>query len=325
MGDLINNDTLNVVYSTDDNYAQHTGVSIISLLDNNRHFLNIEIYIIDNNISAENRDKLVSIVDKYNRKLTFIDFSEYENKLKLNMEWSISISAYARLFLSDMLPSHINKVLYYDCDTIIVDKLDEIWNEDISNYFLAGVKDTVNSNIKIAVGMNKNDDYINSGMLLINLRKWRKDNITDKFLGFIEQYNGKVTHHDQGVINGMLNGFIKILPLKFNVMTVFYTMKREEIIKYYNIDGDFYSEDEINEAINYPVYIHFTPGFVSRPWVRGCKHPKKQLYWKYISISPWSDFKCIKDSSKFQVKAINWLFKNFGINFVQKITSIACK
>ena len=57
MGDLINNDTLNVVYSTDDNYAQHTGVSIISLLDNNRHFLNIEIYIIDNNISSENREK----------------------------------------------------------------------------------------------------------------------------------------------------------------------------------------------------------------------------------------------------------------------------
>lgn len=314
MGDLINNDTLNVVYSTDDNYAQHTGVSIISLLDNNRHFLNIEIYIIDNNISAENREKLVSIVDKYNRKLTFIDFSEYKNKLKLNMEWSISISSYARLFLSDMLPRNINKVLYYDCDTIIVDKLDEIWNEDISNYFLAGVKDTVNSNIKIAVGMNKNDDYINAGMLLINLKKWRKDNITDKFLGFIEQYNGKVTHHDQGVINGMLNGFIKILPLKFNVMTVFYTMKREDIIKYYNIDGDFYSEDEINEAINYPVYIHFTPGFVSRPWVRGCKHPKKHLYWKYLEYTQWSEFKPIRDDSQIKVKIVNWIYRNIPFN-----------
>lgn len=312
--DIMNNDTLNIVYSTDDNYAQHTGVSIISLLDNNRHFLNIEIYIIDNNISAENRDKLVSIVDKYNRKLIFIDFSEYKNKLKLNMEWSISISSYARLFLSDMLPSHIDKVLYYDCDTIIVDKLDEIWDEDISNYFLAGVKDTVNSNIKIAVGMNKNDDYINAGMLLINLKKWRQDNITDKFLGFIEQYNGKVIHHDQGVINGMLNGLIKILPLKFNVMTVFYTMKREEIIKYYNIDGDFYSEYEINEATHSPVYIHFTPGFVSRPWVKGCKHPQKKLYWKYLNISPWKDFKPIKDDSPIQVKIVNLIYRNLPFN-----------
>ena len=322
MGDLINNDTLNVVYSTDDNYAQHTGVSIISLLDNNRHFLNIEIYIIDNNISSENREKLVSIVDKYDRQLTFIDFSEYKNKLKLNMEWSISISSYARLFLSDMLPSHIDKVLYYDCDTIIVDKLDEIWNEDISNYFLAGVKDTVNSNIKIAVGMNKSDDYINAGMLLINLKKWRQDNITDRFLDFIEQNNGKVTHHDQGVINGTLNGCIKILPLKFNVMTVFYTMKREDIIKYYNIDWDFYSEEEINEAINYPVYIHFTPGFVYRPWIKGCKHPKKDIYWKYLRITPWSNFKSLKDTSKIHIKIINNIYQRLPFRLANRITKL---
>ena len=78
---------LSVVYSSDDKYAQHTGVSIISLLDNNRHFDDIDIYIIDNEISIENKKKLNSIVKDYDRKVEYIDFSKYKNQLKLNMEW----------------------------------------------------------------------------------------------------------------------------------------------------------------------------------------------------------------------------------------------
>ena len=131
-----------------------------------------------------------------------------------------------------------------------------------------------------------------------------------------------MTHHDQGVRKGSLNGCIKILPLKFNVMTVFYTMKREDIIKYYNIDWDFYSEEEINEAINYPVYIHFTPGFVYRPWIKGCKHPKKDIYWKYLRITPWSNFKSLKDTSKIHIKIINNIYQRLPFRLANRITKL---
>ena len=319
MSKIRNNDTLSVVYSSDDKYAQHTGVSMISLLENNRHFINIEIYIIDNKISKENRGKLVIIVDKYNRKLIFIDFSEYIDKLNLDMEWSISISAYARLFISDMLPNNVETVLYYDCDSIILNKLDEIWHENIDGYLLAGVKDTVGNNIKKAVGMELNSDYINSGMLLINLKKWREENILEKFMEFIEIHNGNVMHHDQGVINGTLKGSIKILPLRYNVMTVFYTMKLNDILKYYDIEGEFYSEAEIEEALTNPVFIHFTPGFVLRPWFKGCKHPKKELYLKYLEKSPWKDCKLFNDTSPIQVKVVNWIYRNIPFDISNKI------
>ena len=240
--------------------------------------------------------------------------------LNLNMQWNISISSYARLFISSMLPDSIDKALYFDCDTIIVNKLDELWNTDMESSYVAGISDTVSSAIKSAVGINKDGNYINAGMLLINLKKWRQNNIQDKFIKFIENKNGCVIHHDQGVINGVLYRGLKVLKPNFNLMTVYYTMEREDIISYYGIEGEFYSEEVIQEALKNPVYIHFTPGFTTRPWVKGCKHPKSQLYLDYLKKTPWKENKLEKDKSKIRVKFMNWLFTKFPYKYANKIS-----
>ena len=200
-----------VVYSSDNNYAQHTGVSIASLLDNNKHFKAIHIYVIDNEISKDNKDRLINIITEYGREISFIDFNKYKSMLKLNMKWNISISSYARLFISSMLPNNVDKVLYFDCGTVIVSNIDELWNTDMNDYYVAGVADTVSSSTKLAVGIDHHGKYINAGMLLINLKKWRENKIQERFIKFIDKYNGSVTHHDQGVINGVLHKNLKIL------------------------------------------------------------------------------------------------------------------
>ena len=161
---------LNIIYSSDDNYCIYMGVSILSVLENNKNFNSINIYIVDNNINDVNKLGLKKIVELYQRNIVFIDFEKYKKYLKLNMQWEISISAYARLFVASMLPSNIDKVLYFDCDTLIVKSLNELWNQDINNFYVAGVCDTVSSNTKKAIGLNNTDLYINSGMLLINLK-----------------------------------------------------------------------------------------------------------------------------------------------------------
>ena len=317
--------SLVVVYSSDNNYAQHTGVSILSLLENNRHFESINIYIIDNAIGNDNKQRLNEIVKSYNREVTFIDFSKYESLLKLNMQWNISISAYARLFISSMIPKTVDKILYFDCDTVIVDKLDELWNTNMDNYYVAGVADTVSSTTKAAVGINSKDNYINSGILLINLKKWHEDNIQDKFIKFIDKYNGSVTHHDQGVINGVLYKNSRVLSPKFNLMTVYYTMKREDIISYYGIDGEFYNELDIKEALKNTVCIHFTQGFTTRPWFKGCKHPLKDIYLGYLKGSPWRSYSLEKDNSKLRVKFINWLYNSLPFNIANNIVNTLVK
>ena len=120
---------MNVLYSSDDNYAQHMRVSNYSLLRHNAEFENIRLYVIDNDISPANKDKLREMVSRFsNAEIMFLPFLEWKEKLRLNMSWDISISSYARLFMGEMLPETVDRVLYADCDMIVCEPLRELWN-----------------------------------------------------------------------------------------------------------------------------------------------------------------------------------------------------
>ena len=205
---------MNVLYSSDDNYAQHMGVSIYSLLRHNAEFENIRLYVIDNDISPENRDKLREMVSRFsNAEIMFLPFLEWKEKLRLNMSWDISISSYARLFVGEMLPETVDRVLYADCDMIVCEPLRELWNTPLDGKVLAAVQDGISADTKAAVGLQAGMRYFNAGLLLIDLAEWRARKMGERCMSFIEGHGGNVVHHDQGVLNGVLMGDYVNLPI----------------------------------------------------------------------------------------------------------------
>ncbi|WP_246943876.1 glycosyltransferase family 8 protein [Bacillus pinisoli] len=315
---------LHVVYSSDDNYAQHVGVSMLSLLENNKEFSTIDVYIIENNISKKSKNHLISISNNYDRNLHFISLKDYSNRLKLNIGNSISINSYARLFLTSILGEEIDKVLYMDCDSIITSSLAELWQKDISEYYVAGVSDTVGNSTKEKINMDSKSPYINAGMLLVNLKKWRENHIERAFIDFIDSYNGKVYHHDQGTINGVLEGKMLLIHPKYNAMTTFFTMKKEEIFKYYGMQ-EYYSSKELIEAKNKPVFVHFTPAFVNRPWIKGNKHPLAYQYQHYLEKTPWKGTKMDEDKRSIGEKIVATLFNNLPFTMAFSIRRLIFK
>lgn len=301
---------MHIAYSSDDNYAQHLGVSIYSLLAHNSD-AKIVIYVIDNGISCENKEKLQKTVACFPlSQIQWIDFSEWSEKLTLNMQWPISQSAYGRLFIGSMLPDSASKCLYLDCDIIICDELADLWYSDMGEHTIAAVQDTVNATTKNSVGLHSSERYFNSGVLLINLEKWRDNNTEQACLDFIKQHHGSVTHHDQGVLNGLFHQDVSILPLKYNVMTIHYIMDRDRILKYFHEESPFYSEDEITQAKAQPIVLHYTPSFTSRPWVKTCRHPLKKLYWDAVAKTPWAGAQPAKDASKWYIRLIDWRYRH---------------
>lgn len=297
---------MNILFSSDNNYAQHLGVAIYSLLDYNRQMDKIRVFVVDNEISDVNRERLVALVSGFpNASIDFILFAKWKNSLHLNMSWSISISSYARLFVASMLPADINKVLYLDCDMIVCDSLEELWNTDMNGCVVAAVQDTV-GDVKNAVGLSPTDSYFNAGMLLIDLKSWRKKDCEEKCIRFIEERQGCVTHHDQGVLNGVFRNAWMRLPLKYNLMTIHYLLGLKKIQKFYNDQAEFYPQEEVAEALAHPAILHFTPSFTSRPWVKTCKHPLRHLYWDTLAKTPWEGAKPEKDGDKWYVRVINW-------------------
>lgn len=304
---------MHIVYSSDDNYAQHLGASIYSLLSHNSDS-DATLHIIDNGISPDSKDKLLRIVRSFpHARIRWIDFSQWSQKLTLHMRWPISLSSYGRLFIGSMLPADVSRCLYLDCDMIICNSLKPLWNWDMHGATVAAVQDTVCADTKESVGACPSEPYFNAGLLLIDLEKWRMFDIEQKCLDFIAQHHGSVTHHDQGVLNGIFHRDVSILPLQYNVMTIHYILTRSKALKYFREESPFYSEEEISQAKAHPVILHYTPSFTSRPWIKACRHPHRKLYWDAIAQTPWAGAVPIPDRTKWYIRLINWRYRHFPV------------
>ena len=304
-------DEMNVVFSSDDNYCRHLGVAIYSLLKHNRDFERINIYVINNGISEENIACLQTVIRLFgNAQMSIVDFDKWKDMLHLNMAWQISISSYARLFLASILPDTLRRVIYLDCDVIVCDSLKKMWETELNENILGAVQDIMRPEWKEAVEIDKDKEYLNAGVLLINLKEWRKADIESQCIRYIDEHKGCVIHHDQGVLNGVFQGHWTRLPLRYNLMTIHFFYSLEKQRKFFRDQADFYLEQEIKQAREQPAILHFTPSFTTRPWVRGCKHPLKHLYWDFLKETPWKDIPPMPDPRKWYVKLIEWRYRN---------------
>ena len=194
----------------------------------------------------------------------------------------------------------------------------------LNDCYIAGVADTVSqySENFTQIGLEETAIYINAGIILIDLKKWRLNQIEEKFIDFIAQRAGKVQHHDQGTINGVLHDHCKIIHPKYNVMSVFFSMTKDQIVNYYNMNSYYYLKEELQEAINMPVIIHYTPGFVGRPWIMNCKHPLKDLYQTYLKMTPWKDVPLKRDNRKLTERMILLLYNKLPFKFAYGLCNI---
>ena len=301
---------MNVLFSSDDNYARHMGVAMVSLLSHNTDVEKIRLFVIDNHISKSNIEKLNLIVDRFeNAEISYIPFETFENQLHLDLAWPISLSSYARLFVAEVLPADVNRVLYLDCDVIINGSLSEFWNTDLDGMCLGAIQDMVPSHSKEAVGLLADQPYFNAGVLLFDLTLWRQLGIGSACLDYIASHGGRVTHHDQGVLNGILKGQWKRLPLNYNVMTIHFMMSHDKSKKIFPDASSFYTKAEIANAISRPFILHFTPSFTSHPWERNCKHPMRSLYVDVLKMTPWKDYPLEKDKNPWYVRFLNWRYR----------------
>ena len=286
-----------IVYSADDKFSEVLGISLVSLYYNNKDLKDIYVYILDGGISQESKEKLQIISEQYDRKaLIFIPAKNVSDELGLKVMLDRgSWSQYARLFIAGEL-RELSRVIYLDCDIIINSFIDDLWNLDLQGKMIGALQDAFSKFYRVNIGLKPSDIMFNSGVMVIDLDKWRSQNIEDKLLQFIVSHRGRIQQGDQGVLNAVLSQEVHCIAPKFNAVTIFYDFSYEEML-YYREPPSFYNEEEVTQAIIEPVLIHFTTSFISkRPWIEGCKHRYLEEWNKYKELSPWKGHPLWEDS-----------------------------
>jgi lipopolysaccharide biosynthesis glycosyltransferase len=201
-----------------------------------------------------------------------------------------------------------------------LNSLDGLYNIELENYALAGVLDTSSIQRHYSVGLTKNEAYINSGMFVINIDFFRKNHLVDELVAYIKSKESMV-QGDQNTINGVLSklNLIKVISPKYNVLTTFFQLNAKQIKLYYACNT--YQQKELDNAIQNPVFVHFTPNLTTRPWQQHCKHPLKDKYWYYRKRANWQG-ELDKDRRSFKMRFISFLFYHLPFKLFYEIINL---
>jgi lipopolysaccharide biosynthesis glycosyltransferase len=266
-----------ILSSSDDNYIQHLGVMLVSLLENCRQEEPAEIAIINDNISLQNISKLKISLKKYNVPIRFIEFANTSLR-HLKPKNNKTLAAFHRIFISDFYSADINKVLYLDCDIIVRKDLSALFNSPLTNYTIAAVQ---NDGLfyQEQLGMPKECMFFNSGVLLVNLSRWRKLGIQQKLINYINSNFENMHRNDQDALNAVLiNDWVPLSPT-WNAHLYFFTSPH-----LCNTD-----QKKLIEILHDPSLVHFTTQ--NKPWNYLGSHPFKKEYYKYLNFTAWKDYK----------------------------------
>jgi lipopolysaccharide biosynthesis glycosyltransferase len=314
---------MDIVYASDNNFAWIMGISILSLMENNKNASEIHFHILDGGIDDDNKNKLFTLIHQYNRNIVFYDIYDIVKTEMGNKKAPRgSIMMFARLFINRILPVKVKKALYIDCDTLILDSLEELWNTGFDNNVLIAINDCVSNAHRKWIYLPENVPYFNSGVLFIDMERWRIQNMDEKINAATERFPKGGPYGDQCILNLALSSNTKLVHPKYNCLPFLWKFSYSELMKV-RTPSVYYSEQEIREAVASPVIVHFATFFYSiRPWI---EHPTDDVFcikWRqYLTVSPWGNHKLWKDKRTFISKLFVKIF-NFPINTVLHTTGL---
>lgn len=297
---LTKKNSMHIFFAINNNYTQHVGVAITSILVNNQDSF-IHFYIISDGLIKKNKLKLSKLKKNWkNFDITYfnIDTDKFD-ALKLNIS-HISKQTYYRYLIPDLVPD-LDKALYLDSDLIVNKNLSELWNTNINDFYTAGVKDTYIEKIKYKekIKFSTEDLYVNAGVLLLNLKKIREDNKIKELFENTKKFENIIEYQDQDIIN------------------ITFKNKIKEISKNYNYTFCDCLENELDYIKNVTI-IHFTGH--KKPWNHylNTGNPSEFLYFKYLQLSPFK-------STEYKYKIKHFIFSKKKLGNKREISILGIK
>lgn len=213
---------INIVFASDDNYIQHATVAMMSIMQNTSRQNYLHCYILDDGISISAKEKVYQTFRGTNVEVHFL-CADVKNLENLFVSGQLSRAAYLRLQMAELLPESVERVIYLDCDLVVLKDIADLWNIDLKQHPLGAVPDYgIMASTKDwkrkqrELGFEADDVYFNSGVLLVEVSAWRRYNYGSKIIAAVKKHHYQ--HHDQDALNVMFYKNWLPIPLQWNVI-----------------------------------------------------------------------------------------------------------
>ncbi len=252
---------MNILVAVNNTYIKQLNILLNSIQKSNIDE-KFDIYVLNGNLTKKQ-------IKEINRGLNLENFCVHDIKIDEEKisdlpvhEARYPLEIYFRIFAVKYLPQNIDRILYLDADTLVINKLNELYDMDFEeNYFIATthVKKILHKFNEIRLGIDRNEPYINTGVLLMNLKELRKTKTDEKIKEFLKKNEKKLILPDQDIISVVYGNKIKIVSdLKYNL--------GDRNLNYYNLNNPK-SKIGIKWIRKNTVIIHYFSR--NKPWHKG--------------------------------------------------------
>jgi lipopolysaccharide biosynthesis glycosyltransferase len=289
-----------VVLAADERFAMPLAVTIRSVLERLATNCNPQIYVLDGGITDETKVRLTRSWPDRPYELTWVTVNPAVFA-GMPISGHASVVNYYRLMTPWLLPD-VNKVIFLDADLLVIRDLTALWQSKMDSRPCLAVQDcaapymdasvalknysrcgrhlgatTPVSNYR-ALGLNPHDAYFNSGVLVLDLEAWRREDLPRQVLLCLERNKDHVRWWDQYALNVVLAGRWGLLDPRWN--------QGSHIHAFPTWSQSPYDRHVYQQVRDDPFIVHFTTRH--KPWVPSCLHPRRREFFDVVDRTDWA-------------------------------------
>lgn len=190
----------------------------------------------------------------------------------------MSVSTYYKLLIADRLPADLAKVIWLDCDMLVLGDIATVWDLDLDGRHALATQDAVvpmvSSRSGVAawqqLGLPAEAAYFNAGVMVIDLALWRRDRVGDRALDYVREHRERVYFWDQEGLNAVLATLWGELDPRWNLNVSIPASTRD------GANGDAF-------------IVHFAGNL--KPWRFAVRNATNDLYFQYLDMTPWKGWR----------------------------------
>jgi len=264
----VSNKVIHIAIAFDNNYLSQFYALCSSLAYNNQSN-SLHLHAIATDVDEVNLNSLENFLGKFSINITFYrpDLSTIHS-LVLSHNWTAAV--YYRLLFPQIVPNHVTRLLYLDCDTLVLNDVSLLYNEDMSQFPVAAVYDNYVKSQPL-LGIQEEGNYFNSGVLLIDVHRWNEQRISQRTIQYLLDFPERIQFVDQCALNAVLINNWKHLPYNYNCLYTYLPAPA--------------SSRTLRDFVRDVVVLHFT---LQRPWNFLCTNRLRVLYFHYLKKIPIS-------------------------------------